>query len=122
MKRVIVGLGVGVYILLFMVTPLPAFDRDINLPSQNASDPIWLYQASENDEIGWGDPQQSPRIGTGIDISVIKHSSIFYDIRFFGIIKICQATRSEYRTLMVFLNGTNEEYKTEQGEGPSCQQ
>lgn len=59
MKRIIVGLGAGVYILLFLITPLPAFDRDINLPSQNASDPKSIYIPRDGDDTGWDDPIKS---------------------------------------------------------------
>ena len=64
MKRVILGLGAGIFILLFMTASLPAFDRDINLPSPNQKDPISIYQANESDDIGWTEPQQFPGIIT----------------------------------------------------------
>ncbi len=62
MKRIIMGLGVGVILLLCFSTSLQAFDRDINLPSPNASDPKWIFQAIEGDEGGWDEPIHSPGI------------------------------------------------------------
>jgi hypothetical protein len=56
MKPLIAGLGMGVIFLFWWAAPLPAFDRDINLPSPNASDPIGLYNPYDGDDVGWDEP------------------------------------------------------------------
>jgi hypothetical protein len=77
MKRAIIGLGMGAMILLCWTTSPQAYDRDINLPSTNQSDPIGIYQPDEGDDSGWTDPHN--KNGT------ILNSSRFYDgKRFIG--------------------------------------
>jgi len=59
MKRVMARLVAGVVVICLLASPLAAFDRDLNLPSPNQSDPVWLFSPDNGDDTGWTDPHKT---------------------------------------------------------------
>jgi len=75
MKRVMAGLVAGVVVICLLTSPLAAYDRDITLPTTNASEPVWMYGNGNGDDIPWDDPIKSggARIPERIDKIKTRH-------------------------------------------------